>query len=186
MRNHMDENHQDKTESKLIATEDKLWLPPLSLKDQKRLAHLQKKHIPQWTGFSGKTLWDWLQLLLIPLVLTVGGFLFSNYQHNSDQQQALDQQQATILQTYIDNIQDLLLNHNLLGDSPPPKNDADKVTIQEVQELARSRTLTALKGLDPDRKVRLLQFLFEAHLIGFRDSHDKAQQPIIDLAGADL
>jgi uncharacterized protein YjbI with pentapeptide repeats len=140
----------------------------------------------QWTGLKGKTLWDWLQLLLIPLVLTGGGFLFSTYQHNSDQQQALDQQQATILQTYIDNIQDLLLNHNLLGDSPPSKNDADKVTIQEVQELARSRTLTALKGLDPDRKVRLMQFIFEAHLIGFRDSQNKAQQSIIDLAGADL
>src|SRR5712692_2366904 len=35
-----------------------------------------------WTGFngnnkSGKTLWDWLQLLIIPAVLAIGGYLFS-------------------------------------------------------------------------------------------------------------
>jgi hypothetical protein len=35
-----------------------------------------------WTGFngntkSGKTLWDWMQLLFIPVVLAIGGYLFS-------------------------------------------------------------------------------------------------------------
>src|SRR5258708_7486842 len=42
MRNYMDENHQDKTESKTPAAEDKLGLPPLSPKDQEKLDHLQK------------------------------------------------------------------------------------------------------------------------------------------------
>src|SRR5438874_951627 len=59
---------------------------------------------------GGKTIWDWMQLLIIPFVLTVGGLLFSAYQHNTDEQRTLDQQQATILQTYIDNMQDLILN----------------------------------------------------------------------------
>ncbi len=117
-----------------MATEDKLWLPPLSPKDQRKLDQLQKngrKLLPKWTGFTGKTLWDWLQLLgILAILLVVAGatLLFSiqqanlaQQQHGSDQQSALDQQQATILQTYIDNIQDLLLNHNLLGVSPKPK-----------------------------------------------------------------
>ena len=30
-----------------------------------------------WTGILNKTLWDWLQLLIIPLVLTVVAFLFN-------------------------------------------------------------------------------------------------------------
>jgi ABC-type dipeptide/oligopeptide/nickel transport system permease component len=37
-----------------------------------------------WTGlspkahsFQGKTLWDWLQILIIPAVLAVGGYLFN-------------------------------------------------------------------------------------------------------------
>ena len=29
------------------------------------------------TGFAGKTLWDWLQLLIIPLVIAAGGYLFT-------------------------------------------------------------------------------------------------------------
>src|SRR5689334_15074559 len=29
------------------------------------------------TGFAGKTLWDWLQLLIIPLVLAVAALLFN-------------------------------------------------------------------------------------------------------------
>src|SRR5215217_5378399 len=35
----------------------------------------------EWTGFGGKTLWDWLQILsaiAIPAVLTVAGFWFSS------------------------------------------------------------------------------------------------------------
>ncbi len=34
MRNHMDKNHQDKTEGKLIATENKSRLTPFSLEDE--------------------------------------------------------------------------------------------------------------------------------------------------------
>src|SRR5438105_15868192 len=43
-----------------------------------------------WTGFngnnkSGKTLWDWLQLLIIPFVLAVGGLWFSQIQKDREQ-----------------------------------------------------------------------------------------------------
>jgi uncharacterized protein YjbI with pentapeptide repeats len=125
---------------------------------------------------GGKSIWDWMQLLIIPFVLTVGGLLFSTYQHNTDQQRALDQQQATILQTYIDNIQDLLLNHNLLKSKPD-----DDVAI-----LARARTLTALQGLDPERKGHLLTFLYACRLIGFDDPNGKTHNSIIYLYSADL
>jgi hypothetical protein len=84
----MDENHQDKTESKLAVTEGKLSSHPLSSKDQmdekeaqeeltrlrKRLRENEKsafKTTHSWIGFKGKTLWDWLQLLAvlaIPLI----------------------------------------------------------------------------------------------------------------------
>src|SRR5258708_17381198 len=82
MRNHMDENHQDKTKRVWSAPEDKLWLPTLSLKDQKKLKHLQKKPFAERTGLKGKTLWDWLQLLgilAIPLVVA-GATLFFGIQ----------------------------------------------------------------------------------------------------------
>jgi uncharacterized protein YjbI with pentapeptide repeats len=204
-----------------MAIEDKLQPPPLSPKQlplfspedekkaQQELARLRKKEkgaskTPQWFGFKGKTLWDWLQLLGVPILLAGAtiGFSFvqfyladqqhasdqkiANQQHDTDQQNALDQQHATTLQTYIDNIQELLLKDNLFGNNPAPKNEADQVTIQEVRELARARTLTALQGLDPVRKGRLVQFLYEAQLIGFLNSNFIQQDKIITLNGADL
>jgi hypothetical protein len=30
-----------------------------------------------WTGLPKRTLWDWLELLIVPAVLTVGGYLFT-------------------------------------------------------------------------------------------------------------
>jgi uncharacterized protein YjbI with pentapeptide repeats len=121
-------------------------------------------------GSKRKTLWDWLQLLIIPIVLIGGGYLYGTWQHAIDQ----DQQQATTLQTYIDNIQDLLLKYNLQN---PSSGD-------EVQELAQVRTQIALRGLDPQRKGILLQFLYDAHLIGFSDpSTNKLNSAIIDLGG---
>lgn len=129
-----------------------------------------------------KTFWDYLQLLIIPLALLGIGSWFSyqqnqtslqvsQAQHKSDQLIAVDQQHATILQTYIDGIQDLLFNHNLMQSGPH----------DEVRELARARTFTALQGLKGDgvRKGALLLFLYEAGLL-------KAPDVIIDLRGADL
>src|SRR5437016_5608016 len=71
-----------------------------------------------WTGFngnnkSGKTLWDWLQLLIIPSVLTFGVWWLTRLQQHSDQQFAdqraqtereiaLDNQREVALQDYID------------------------------------------------------------------------------------
>lgn len=140
---------------------------------------------------GGKTPWDWLQLvgvLLIPLVIFLATWSFNQQQadlaqqqHQADQQSALDQQRAAILQTYIDNIQDLLLNHNLLK-----SKSTDDVVI-----LARARTLTALQDLDPVRKGRLVQFLYEAKLIGFLNPETDATKgirkpSIIRLSSANL
>jgi len=174
-------------------------VPPVSLEDEKKaqqeLARFQKR---EKGGFEGKTLWDWLQLLGVPLFLACAtiGFSFvqfhladqqhasdqriANQQHAIDQQNALDQQHATTLQTYIDNIQELLLKENLRESKPDG----------EVAILARARTLTALQGLDPIRKGHLVQFLYEAQLIGLaeyaQDGTLKLHHPIIDLSGADL
>jgi len=176
----MDENHQDATGSKLIATDSKLWIPPLSTKDQKKLDRLRKKPFAQRMGFAGKTPWDFIQLLLIPLVLLIIGSLFSyqknqtslqvsERQHQADLQIAADQQQETTLKTYLDDMSNLLLNNKLLGSQP---GDA-------VRQVARERTLTALRRLDANRNRIVLQFLQDANLIG-------AENPIIDLGWVDL
>ena len=164
-----------------------------------RFANIQNskaRKSSKW-DFSDKTGWDWLDMsakLAIPIVVliaTIGLGLWQAHladlqhqsdqkiaqlQHQQDQASALDQERATTLQTYIDNIQDLLLNHNLLESKP-----TDNIAI-----LAQARTLTALRGLDPMRKGQLLAFIYEAKLIGFIDPNNRTYAPIILLSGADL
>src|SRR5215472_8166170 len=77
-----------------------------------------------WTGFFHKTLWDWMQLLIIPIVLAVGGYLF-NYSISRNEQKstklreqiergiALDNQHEEALQGYIDKMSELLLHEKL-------------------------------------------------------------------------
>ncbi len=177
-----------------MATENTLWLPPLSPKDQEKLnhdQHNQRKAIIKETGFSGKTLWDWLQLLIIPIMLASGGFWFSlqqsdisaqasQRQHDSDQkiatenrqndmQIAEDQQREATLKTYLDDMSDLLLNHHLRTSKPG----------DEVSLVARERTLTTLRRLDASRNGIVLQFLQDASLIGVKNA-------VVDLSNADL
>jgi len=92
----------------------------------------------------GKTLWDWLQLLIIPIVLAIGGFLFSQIQKGNEQRITDDNQQEAGLQAYIDSLSDLLLKEGLR------KSDIDA----EVRKIARVRTLTILSRINTVRKKR--------------------------------
>ncbi len=97
------------------------------------------------TGFTGKTLWDWLQLLIIPLVLAIIALLFNlanshterqiaKQRYEQDQQIALDKQREDLLQGYLDCLADLMLEKQLRSSAV----DA------EVRNIARVRTITIL------------------------------------------
>jgi hypothetical protein len=47
---------------------------------------------PRWTGFRGKTAWDWMQLFIVPLALVVVSFLFAMQQ--DERQEKLQRQTA--------------------------------------------------------------------------------------------
>ncbi len=134
-----------------------------------------------WTGFngsnkSGKTLWDWMQLLFIPVVLAVAGFWFNHRERKIEQQRveadreiSIDNQREAALKEYIDKLSELLLHENLCKSEPE----------SEIRKVARVRTLTVLPRLDSRRKRSVLQFLYEASLIN-------KNKPIVDLQGVDL
>ena len=44
----------------------------------------QSKSRWAWTGFKGKTLWEWMRLLVVPLTLALAGFLISDAQDKFD------------------------------------------------------------------------------------------------------
>jgi len=153
-----------------------------------------------WTGFAdftkpnsdfvrGKTLWDWIQLFIIPLVGSVGIYLLNRADRESERRRAkenaileqqraneraklereiaIDRQQEAALQAYLDRMAELLLEKKLRVSEN-----------EELRNVAKIRTLTVLRGLGPRRKGLVLLFLYESGLIG--------QPPIISLAEADL
>jgi uncharacterized protein YjbI with pentapeptide repeats len=146
---------------------------------------------PAWTGFGdytgplikdnrGKTLWDWMELLIIPIVLGFGALWFNRSERKNDrkiaeernkneQEIAADRMREAALQTYIDRMTELLLEKDLRNSKPE----------DEVRDVARTRTLTTLRILDPVRKGLLVRFLTEAELI-------RKDSPVINLSGADL
>jgi hypothetical protein len=127
-----------------------------------------------WTGLRGKTLYDWLQLLIIPAVLAVGGYLYNFATSRTEREIALDKQREDALQAYISSMSALLLEKNLR------KSGQD----DEVRKLARVRTLTVLPRLDGKRKGSVLQFLHESGLIDTATGIVNLNQA--DLSGADL
>jgi len=148
-----------------------------------------------WTGFNRyigpqlrtnqqyrpeKTLWDWLQLLIIPFMLAIGGFWLNKIQKDRDERVTeqrdktereitADNQREAAFQAYLDKMSELLLHEKL-------RTSAEE---DEVRKIARVRTLTVLRGLDPSRKASVIRFLHESGLI----DKDKC---IINLIGADL
>jgi hypothetical protein len=136
-----------------------------------------------WTGHDTKLAWDWLELLIIPLVLALGAFWFNNQIRKSDQeiahrdrendrQIAADRVQEEALHRYLDKMHELILDKRLR------KSEED----DEIRNVARARTLAVLRSLDGNRKGHVVRFLCEAGLIGkVRNS-----EVIIDLRTADL
>lgn len=124
----------------------------------------------QWTGFPPKRLFDWMQILVIPVAVAIGTFVLNRAaKRRDDEAQARHAEEAS-LQAYLDYMSRLLtdpdrpLRRSQLGDN--------------LSVVARAQTLTALGRLeDGGRKRTVLQFLYEAGLI-------ERKRPIISLAGA--
>jgi hypothetical protein len=131
-------------------------------------------------GVADKTVWDWLDILVLPMVLAVGAIGYESIERKRDEQRAEDQRerelqiineqaQAVALQTYLDQMSNLMIDRKLRATDP----DSDE------RGLAQARTLTILLALGSDRKRHPLKLVAQLHLI------DKGN-PIIKLPHADL
>ena len=59
-----------------------------------------------WTGLSGKTLWEWLELLGVPLTLAVLGYFLQQQEQKRSRDEAKDE----ILDAYFDRLSALLVD----------------------------------------------------------------------------
>lgn len=124
------------------------------------------------SGFDNRTLYDWLDLLIVPVVLAVGGFLLNRAGRISDREIALERSREEILKNYLADIAQLLLENNLSESTPG----------SDVQAIARAQTVTALRQLDGKRNSLLLRFLREAGLFKKKGG----EQAILRLNDTDL
>jgi uncharacterized protein YjbI with pentapeptide repeats len=139
-----------------------------------------------WTlrEFGGKTVWEWGQLLIVPIALSLITVAFT-WQQDARQQKIEDRRARvereiekeraghSTLQAYLDQMGTLLLDRDLRT-SPENSN---------VRNVARARTLTTLAALDPYRKQKVLRFLNETKLIQASSPDGK---PVISLRYAEL
>ena len=151
--------------------------------------------------FLGKTLWDWLGLIGVPLSLAVLGFVLQRQQQKRSEALAKEQraiaaneEKEEILQTYFDRLSTLLIDKNLLAIAAKiyAPEDAEEVSVTAEQrelfdaavDVTRARTLSILRRFadDSQRKTSVIQFLLEAEII----SKVKLNLSGADLSGADL
>jgi uncharacterized protein YjbI with pentapeptide repeats len=137
-----------------------------------------------WTGFGKykkpdggyerqKTLWDWMNLLIVPAVLAGGALWFNQRREKLEHAIEDSRIQEERLQRYLDRMTELLLDHDL------PSSQPDDV----VRHVARARTFSVLETLSGDRRGVALRFLCESKLISAKDPR---QKPVILLKHADL
>ncbi|HEV7804957.1 MAG TPA: pentapeptide repeat-containing protein [Solirubrobacteraceae bacterium] len=127
-----------------------------------------------------KTLWDWLQLLVIPLALAGLAFVVNEAQTQREQRReddraklkravSTDAAHEDTLRAYLTQMSGLMLDRRLLRSK----------RLSDVQAVARTATLTAVRRLDGERRGLAIKFLDEARLL-------KRGAAKVNLAGADL
>lgn len=131
----------------------------------------------------GKTVWDFLELMLVPLALAVVGYFFSLKERQAEQDIAKQRAMDDALKSYLDAMGGLLTDKGLSDPEPP----------EHVRNLARAYTLTVLNRVNGERRAAVVQFLYEAQLITTPDGTDKPKVMMrganlqgVDLHGADL
>lgn len=132
---------------------------------------------PSWTGFgertidqnkeAAKTLWDWLELLIIPLAIGVFGWFFKTSEKAKAQIIEEEKAQNSSLESCIDSITNLIINHRLTNN---PET--------EIKIIAQTKISLALSNLNGTRKGQILQFLYESYLI--------SRNPLVKLQGANF
>ncbi len=132
----------------------------------------------QWTGLPvvrletkatqvvpAKTLWDWLQLLVVPAALATLAFVLSGAQARHERSRAVDAAQETSLRTYLEQMSKLLLDRKIV--SPSSQEEARRLSMEkrDGRVVARSATLAILRRLDGDRRALTVKFLDDGGLL---------------------
>ncbi len=141
-----------------------------------------------WTGFGNsyhtttknqaiqpaKTLWDWMQLLVIPLALVIGGFFLNRAEKRREEQLTRERNEEVALNNYLDAMSELIANKGLSNDN----------VGQTIRNIASTRTISILHRISKTRINIVFNFLRKARLI--RTIYDGKINEKIDFKNAEL
>jgi hypothetical protein len=121
---------------------------------------------------------EWIKVLIVPVVLSVGALLFNRSLKLHELKIAEHHAQEDAVKGYLDHMATLLMEKKLRHTSP-----GDEASI-----CARAGTLLVMRRVDPELKRNLLLFLCETGVIRKNlPSHIREDpSPVIDLYDADL
>ena len=128
-----------------------------------------------YSGVAGKTSWEWLELLIVPLLLAGGAFYIDNQgekrqeaiadeRYRNETALAYEREKQETLNIYLEQMKELLLSENLRASS----------VDSEVRSVARAITTTTIKNLDNERNALVIDFLQESNLLRATDEEVKA------------
>jgi uncharacterized protein YjbI with pentapeptide repeats len=124
----------------------------------------------EFGGMRDIGLWDWVGVLIIPVVLTAGAALLTNAQVQRETKAAHIRAQDEALQQYLDQVSKLLVDLT---------NPQEPMSPALFSKLVQARTLTLLLKLERDRKRQPLKLIAQLDLI---NRHD----PLLSLKNAGL
>ncbi|GCL60680.1 pentapeptide repeat-containing protein [Microcystis aeruginosa] len=140
----------------------------------------------KWSGFQKKSFWDWLQLLIVPLMLALGAFYLNSAADFRDYQIAQERKQQEILTDYFSKMQGLIVETKKSKQTPGSKeSNSEERLLTEFRPTAQALTLSVLEQLDGKRKGKVIIYLAESQLITV-DNNKPYSQPEIELDGANL
>jgi uncharacterized protein YjbI with pentapeptide repeats len=129
---------------------------------------------PIWTGFGtyvieenvhrAKTFWDWLNLLLVPVIIGYITWLYRYTAKKIEDEKRNKREKQETLELFLDRMNKLFLSMALEDN--------------RFGQLAKAHMITALRRLEEDgqKKARVLSFLYESRLI-------QKENPIVKLWG---
>ena len=156
----------------------------------------------KWSGFQKKSFWDWLQLLIVPLMLAFGAFYLNYASETRDKQIAEERKQQELLKDYFSKMQTLIVETKKSKDSQPKIVETKKSVettkskdsqpnpdgaplLPEFIPIAEALTFAVLDQLDGKRKGKVITYLADSKLIT-ANIKDQKSKPVIDLRKANL
>lgn len=132
-------------------------------------------------GFGTKSFWDWMDLLIVPIVVAVAAWWLNRTEKRTEREVARDKQNHETLQHYFDRMTDLLMSADVGAMTMEEAISYERLREIEIAiGIARARTLTVLRALDPTRVSAVFRFLHDTKI------GDRTLDKFVSLKDGDL